>query len=246
MRANAHKRKQTLTPPFTAVSYTPLCNPLIVGSSQTWLLKTWLFAFFYAETLFCGLAFALFCAHLRSFACICVFLRPTAFRTTAFRNYPDLLFLACLEKARKTTPKKQGFFLSSEPLKSLGKKGKKRSKKQGNSLQRKKSKEIQKSKERKIREGWNLFLKIILTTPTPHICKKYAPKICAIQWGSVWHKSRLKSRDFYRKYGIRTPKIWHMNPPLLCHMNRFYWGSPRQTKPKKGPKRKVHEFRPFL
>ena len=34
-------------------------------------------------------------------------------------------------------------------------------------------------------------------------------------------------------------------------MNRFYWGggglqfqeSPRQTKPKKGPKRKVHEFR---
>ena len=34
--------------------------------------------------LFCGLAFALSCAHLRSFANICVFLRPTAFRTTAF------------------------------------------------------------------------------------------------------------------------------------------------------------------
>ena len=26
----------------------------------------------------------------------------------------------------------------------------------------------------------------------------------------------------------------------------FFQESPRQTKPKKGPKRKVHEFRPFL
>ena len=31
--------------------------------------------------------------------------------------------------------------------------------------------------------------------------------------GSVWHKSRLKSRDFYRKSGIRTPIIWHTDPP---------------------------------
>ena len=40
--------------------------------------------------LFCRLAFALvsttFCGHLRSFAVICVFLRPTAFRTTVFGN----------------------------------------------------------------------------------------------------------------------------------------------------------------
>ena len=28
-RANVDKRKQTLTPPFIAVFYTPLCNPLI-------------------------------------------------------------------------------------------------------------------------------------------------------------------------------------------------------------------------
>ena len=35
---------------------------------------------------FCRLAFGLFCAHLRSFARICVFLRPTAFRMTAFGN----------------------------------------------------------------------------------------------------------------------------------------------------------------
>ena len=30
-RANVDKRKQTLTPPFIAVFYTPLCNPLILG-----------------------------------------------------------------------------------------------------------------------------------------------------------------------------------------------------------------------
>ena len=35
---------------------------------------------------FCGRAFALFCAHLRSFAHICVFLHPTALRMTAFGN----------------------------------------------------------------------------------------------------------------------------------------------------------------
>ena len=49
--------------------------------------------------------------------------------------YPDLPFLAFLEKARKTTQKKQGFFHYAEPLKSLGKKGK----------------TLKKSKERKIR-----------------------------------------------------------------------------------------------
>ena len=73
--------------------------------------------------------------------------------------------------------------------------------------------------------------------PPPTFAKNAPPKY-AIQWGSVWHKSRWKSRDFYRKCGIRTPKIWHTDPP--------FQESPRQTKPKKGPKRKVHEFRPFL
>ena len=51
---------------------------------------------FYAETLFCALlrplalfcalAVALFCAHLFSFAVMCVFLRTTAFRTITFGN----------------------------------------------------------------------------------------------------------------------------------------------------------------
>ena len=36
--------------------------------------------------LLCGLAFALLCAHLRSLPLIYVFLRPIAFRTTAFGN----------------------------------------------------------------------------------------------------------------------------------------------------------------
>ena len=45
-----------------------------------------------------------------------------------------------------------------------------------------------------------LCLEITLTTPTPHLCQKNMPPKYAIQWGSVWHKSRLKSRDFHRKY----------------------------------------------
>ena len=56
----------------------------------TWLFSNnWLFANFTrkrSSALFYSL-FALFCGlRLRSFACICVFLRTTAFRTTAFGN----------------------------------------------------------------------------------------------------------------------------------------------------------------
>ena len=50
------------------------------------------------------------------------------------------------------------------------------------------------------------------------------PQKYAIQWGSVWHESRLKSRDFYRKYGIRTPKIWHTNPPPFMPYEPFLLG----------------------
>ena len=73
------------------------------------------------------------------------------------------------------------------------------------------------------------------------------PQKYAIQWGSIWHKSRLKSRDFYRKYGIQTQLLWHTNPPLLCHMHRFYWGwgwslicwkkTPQKTGHSKNPKK---------
>ena len=41
----------------------------------------------------------------------------------------------------------------------------------------------------------------------PPYLQKNMPQKYAIQWGSMWHKSPLKSRDLYRKYGIRTLKI---------------------------------------
>ena len=56
------------------------------------MVQIWLFASFTRKrsfvpfALFCALAFALVCAHLPSFALICVFLRTTALRTTAFGN----------------------------------------------------------------------------------------------------------------------------------------------------------------
>ena len=34
-RANVDKRKQTLTPPFIAVFYTPLCNPLTIRARES-------------------------------------------------------------------------------------------------------------------------------------------------------------------------------------------------------------------
>ena len=64
--------------------------------------------------------------------------------------YPDLLFLAFSGKRQGKPPKKQGFSVSSEPLKSLQKEGK-TLKKSKEFLEKQKSKEIQKSKERKIR-----------------------------------------------------------------------------------------------
>ena len=59
-----------------------------IGSSQTWLFQTWLFAIFYEEALFCAhlRPFALFsdplrtcaCALLRTFEFFCVHLRVSA------------------------------------------------------------------------------------------------------------------------------------------------------------------------
>ena len=50
-----------------------------IGSSQTWLFQTWLFAIFTRKrslALFCGLAFTLFCGH---FCVFCAHLRVSAF-----------------------------------------------------------------------------------------------------------------------------------------------------------------------
>ena len=54
-----------------------------IGSSQTWLFQTWLFASFFTQTeaLFCALLRSFVDLRLRSFALICVFLRPTTVKT---------------------------------------------------------------------------------------------------------------------------------------------------------------------
>ena len=34
----------------------------------------------------------------------------------------------------------------------------------------------------------------------------------------------VKIKGFLQKMWHTDPKTWHTNPPLLCHMNRFYGG----------------------
>ena len=76
------------------------------------------------------------------------------------RHYPVLPFLGFLEKGRENPPKKQGFFIPTEPLKFLEKKGK-TLKITRNSSQGLKNKDFQKNKERKDRvrlqiySGWS-------------------------------------------------------------------------------------------
>ena len=62
---------------------------------------------------------------------------------------PDLLFLVFFWKWQGKPPKKQGFFIVAEPLKSLGKKGKTR-KKARNSLERKKARKSKKARKRRL------------------------------------------------------------------------------------------------
>ena len=57
---------------------------------------------------FCGLAFALLYAHLRSFALICVFLRPTAFRRSAFGNCG--FSVPCQRNRQNTKPEPHDLF----------------------------------------------------------------------------------------------------------------------------------------
>ena len=61
--------------------------------------------------------------------------------------------------------------------------------------------------------------------PHPPHLQKICPQNMLCKRGSVWHNSRLESRDFYRKIWHTDPLLWHTNPPLLSHMNPFfYWG----------------------
>ena len=79
-----------------------------------------------------------------------------------------------------------------------------------------------------------LLLKITLTTPTPHISKKYALKICPKTRGRMAYwggGSALEIKGTFTENVLHEPTftayelrlLRHM-PPLLCHMNRFCWG----------------------
>ena len=60
--------------------------------------------------------------------------------------------------------------------------------------------------------------------PHPPIFAKNMPQKYAIQWESVWHKSRLNSRNFYRKYGIRTPLLYGIRIPPFMPYEPFLLG----------------------
>ena len=72
-------------------------------------------------------------------------------------THPDLRFLAFFGKQLGKPPKKQGFLLLAEPLKSLGKKGK-NAQNRKEFLEKEKGKENQKGKEKEIRAyRWRTF-----------------------------------------------------------------------------------------
>ena len=64
----------------------------------------------------------------------------------------------------------------------------------------------------------DVLMKTILTTPT---FAKNMPQTYAMQRGSVWHRSPLNLRDFYRKYGMRTRTYGMRTPPFMSY-ERFY------------------------
>ena len=82
---HGENRSVAIATPFHVFKIAALSGRPKLRSSQTWLFQfqTWLFAIF-MRMRFCTLLRPCVCAHLHSFARICVFLRPTAFRTTAF------------------------------------------------------------------------------------------------------------------------------------------------------------------
>ena len=75
-----------------------------------------------------------------------------------------------------------------------------------------------------------ICLKISVFDNFSQIFANMTPKY-AIKWGVIRRTNPLKWRDFHREcgartdfYGIRTPTFMAYEPPLLRHMNRFYWG----------------------
>ena len=57
--------------------------------------------------------------------------------------------------------------------------------------------------------GFGSLLKIILTTLTPHIRKKYAPKICH----KMTFTENVVHEPTFMAYELRL--LWHTNPPFM-------------------------------
>ena len=111
MTAIVGNRGQLWTSTLSPHLPSPHLDFLIIGSSQTWLFQTWSFAIFTWKRSFalfcallrsfcslsrscvCSLLRSCVCSLLRSFARICVFLRPIAFRSSAFGNCRDKMKL---------------------------------------------------------------------------------------------------------------------------------------------------------
>ena len=63
------------------------------------------------------------------------------------------------------------------------------------------------------------------------LAKTMTPKY-AIKWGVIWRKNPLQIKGLSQRMWCTNRLLWHTNsdfygirtPPLLCHMNRFYWG----------------------
>ena len=72
-----------------------------------------------------------------------------------------------------------------------------------------------------------MFLSVPYENNSDHPHPSYSQKICPQirhTRGGPWHKSRSQSRDFYRKYGIRTQLLWHTNPPPFMQYEPFLSG----------------------
>ena len=108
----------------------------------------------------------------------------------------SLIFLSLFFGNRQgEPPKKQGLFILSEPLKSLGKKGK-TAEKSKEFLGKEKSKEFQESKERKIREfSVDSKLRAQLTKQPPQGSSK--GEILCPKYGSEGFRVRLRRVSEY-------------------------------------------------
>ena len=73
-------------------------------------------------------------------------------------------------------------------------------------------------------------MKMILTTPTPHISKKDDPEICHKMRGRMAYKS-LEIKGLSQRMWCTNRLLWHTNSDfygirtrLLCHMKPFLLG----------------------